>query len=292
MSARISYEDVNKYYNANNYILLENEYLNYNVKMKTMCPSGHIFSMNYNNFHQGMRCPICRIERLKHPYNFVKLWYKKIGYILRETNYVNGSVKMETECPSGHIFFMTFDSFKRKKEGRCPICAGNQRHSIEFIRGQYEKSGYELLEPKYTNNITKMKTKCDNGHIYYSTYSTFNSGHRCPVCWENQKYSKGEKEIYEYVKQIYSGTVIPNDKTQIIKEKTGNYLELDIWIPELNKAIEYNGEYWHNLKRVRNNDFLKQQRCKELGIDLLVIKEKDWQKNKNFNMIKKWVDNL
>ena len=27
---------------------------------------------------------------------------------------------------------------------------------------------------------------------------------------------------------------------------TDKHLELDIWIPTLNKAIEFNGEYWHN----------------------------------------------
>ncbi len=71
----------------------------------------------------------------------------------------------------------------------------------------------------------------------------------------------------------------------IVNPKTGNYLELDIFLPELNKAIEYNGIYWHSKENVKNRDKLKSTQCKNKGIDLLVIEESDWIKNKNFGIL-------
>ena len=92
-----------------------------------------------------------------------------------------------------------------------------------------------------------------------------------------------------YVKSIYNGPVIPNDRTQIVNPSTGNNLELDIWLPDLNKAIEYNGEHWHTEKNVKFRDNQKQIQCKEKGINLLVVKEHEWLKNKNWTMINEFI---
>ena len=50
-------------------------------------------------------------------------------------------------------------------------------------------------------------------------------------------------------------------------------------MPILNKAIEYNGEYWHQNKDVEARDLLKQQLCKEKGINLLTIWDNEWMVN-------------
>ena len=88
-------------------------------------------------------------------------------------------------------------------------------------------------------------------------------------------YSKSvaEKEIREYINQYYETS---NNDRQVIKP-----YELDIYIPELNKAIEYNGDYWHNISEsVKNKDLIKQTICKQKGIDLLVIWEHEYNTNK------------
>jgi len=74
-------------------------------------------------------------------------------------------------------------------------------------------------------------------------------------------------------------------KTRIyyVNEK-GNrtYYEYDIFIPELNIAIEYQGLYWHNNKMTKNDPdrvFKKAELAKNHGIRLIVIFEDDWEKN-------------
>ena len=50
----------------------------------------------------------------------------------------------------------------------------------------------------------------------------------------------------EFIKSIYSDEIIENSRT-IISPK-----ELDIYIPQKNLAIEYDGLYWHDENHVEN----------------------------------------
>lgn len=64
--------------------------------------------------------------------------------------------------------------------------------------------------------------------------------------------------------------------------------ELDIYIPEYNFAIEFNGIYWHNeLNKHKNYHYDKWNKCQEKDIDLLQIWEDDWINNKE--LIKKHI---
>jgi hypothetical protein len=50
--------------------------------------------------------------------------------------------------------------------------------------------------------------------------------------------------------------------------------ELDIYIPELKKAVEYNGDYWHSDKiRDKKHVIAKLEKCEALGINLITIQE-------------------
>lgn len=91
--------------------------------------------------------------------------------------------------------------------------------------------------------------------------------------------SKGEKEVLEYVKSIYSGTIIENDRTQMEpNEENGwfDYHELDIWLPDIKIAIEYNGTYWHSFPDRQLSDHFKKLQCESKGIILITIPEQDW----------------
>jgi len=128
----------------------------------------------------------------------------------------------------------------------------------------------------------KLKLQCSKNHQYNTaTYGSFYMGNRCPMCNRIKLSSKGEKEVFNVVKQITNEIIIENDRTQILNPLTGRNLELDIWIPSLNKAIEYNGTYWHSLPDKKQNDKEKIKQCKEKGIDLLIITDDEWNNNKS-----------
>ena len=100
--------------------------------------------------------------------------------------------------------------------------------------------------------------------------------------------SKGEIELYNYINSIYTGKVIRNNR-DILKGR-----ELDIYLPDIMLAFEYDGTYWHADPRFYNETNLnKQQRlknnwlrdeeknilCENLNIQLIRVKEYDWINN-------------
>ena len=90
--------------------------------------------------------------------------------------------------------------------------------------------------------------------------------------------STDEKIVLDYIKLLYNGIILENDYSVL------NDLELDIYLPALNLAIEYNGTYWHSElsgkdEYYHHNKYLK---CKNLGITLLQIWEHNWHENKEY----------
>ncbi len=86
-----------------------------------------------------------------------------------------------------------------------------------------------------------------------------------------------EKEILEYIKTIYDGTIIENDRT-IIHPK-----ELDIYLPELQLAIECNGTYWHSVESGKDElyHYDKTNSCDDKNIDLVYIWDYQWEKDQS-----------
>ena len=81
--------------------------------------------------------------------------------------------------------------------------------------------------------------------------------------------SKFEDNIYSCIKQNYTGQIIRNSRS-IISPK-----ELDIYLPELNIAIECNGIYWHSyeFQGTKYGQLNKSIKCRERNIRLIHIYE-------------------
>jgi hypothetical protein len=87
----------------------------------------------------------------------------------------------------------------------------------------------------------------------------------------NKYYSKGERELLEFIKTIYSGNTLSNDRSIL------DSYELDVFLPELNIGFEYNGMYFHSNnfkpKKYHQNKHLK---AKEKNVRLIQIWEDEW----------------
>ena len=131
---------------------------------------------------------------------------------------------------------------------------------------------------------------CPKKHQFTMRYNSFQQGQRCPICALSIQKSKPEVEICNYIKDKYNYEVISGDRSTVINPKSGRFLELDILLPEINKAIEYNAIHWHEGEYVEYKDNIKKEKCKELNIDLLVIDHHNWIKNKDFTMIDDFIN--
>jgi hypothetical protein len=63
-----------------------------------------------------------------------------------------------------------------------------KRLTIEYVREQFEKEGYELLSTEYVNTYTKLDYICPKGHKHYISWKNFSKHHGCPYCFGNVKY--------------------------------------------------------------------------------------------------------
>lgn len=80
-----------------------------------------------------------------------------------------------------------------------------------------------------------------------------------------------EIQLLNFISNTYMGEIISNDRKII------SPLELDIYLPELNIAFEFNGLYWHSeLNKEKNYHYNKTKVCEERGINLIHIWEDDW----------------
>jgi len=271
------------------YHLLSKTYKICNEKLEIECDKGHVFHMSYDCFNRRHeRCPVCYKEKRYLSYEYVKNKIESVeGYKLLSTEYKNAHGKLHIKCNKGHDYYVSYCGFYNGH--RCSICSGKLKLEYEYVKKYIESFGYELLSTEYNGNKSKIELKCNKGHIIKMKFNNFQQGDRCMKCWQSQSYSKPEKEILDYVKSVYNGIIIANDKTQIMNPETGHHLELDIWLPDLNKAIEYNGEYWHKKPKKIILDNLKQNICIERGIKLLVIKESEWLKNKNYEVVNNFI---
>jgi hypothetical protein len=277
---KLTYNEVKSTFEKEGYKLLSTDYINSKSKLMVKCNNGHIFHIRFNDFQQGHGCRKCAIlsNNQKFSYDYIKEQVEKRGYTLLSTDYKNANEKIEMLCNNGHKFQMKYGNFQQGQ--RCSICNGGIRLSYEYVKNFIENKGYKLLSTEYKNVGTKLKMICDNGHKCNITFNHFQQGHRCPVCFSLQSFSRPEKEIVKFIKSFYNNSILENDRSVIKNPITSKMLELDVYLPDVNKAIEFNGIYWHSSVYACFKDQEKIKQCKEKTIDLLVVDEKNWIQDK------------
>lgn len=146
---------------------------------------------------------------------------------------------------------------------------------------------------EFNNNsiCTCYCNKCNQNYkIHLMTLRTrkYANQELCIYCNPLEKqYSIGEKEVAKYIKTIYDGIIIENDR------KILNGKEIDIYLPELKLGFEFDGSYWHADPRFYSADTIietngktaaeiwekdkaKELLAESLGIFIARIPEYDW----------------
>lgn len=105
-------------------------------------------------------------------------------------------------------------------------------------------------------------------------------GTPCGQCSNTKgKGSAKEKELVDFLKTIYIGKILENNRSLIAPK------EIDIIIPELKICIEFCGLYWHNDLRVdKKYHQEKMNLCNNNGYQLITIFEDEWDHKKKIVM--------
>ena len=160
----------------------------------------------------------------------------------------------------------------------CPACA-NQivwpgHNDLATTHPQIAKEWHptkngDLKPEQFTyGSGKKVWWLCPEGHTYPATilHRCVGDGTNCPACNSGRQTSFAEQAVYYYVKKVFP------DAISRYKEIFENSMELDIYIPSIKLAIEYDGEAWHKAdKGERENR--KWEICKSNGIKLIRLKE-------------------
>ncbi len=262
---------------------------------------GHKWEATIRNRVNGTGCPICGIEkrRIKNETadycnslanNFPEIlneWnYEKNKGIDPRTIYPRSNKKAWWICQRcGNEYFSSKGN--RTHGSGCPICTGKKvisgvndlitwcmANNKGFIIDEWDNNKNHFL-PEETSPFTSKKAwfLCKEGHSYYATISNRTSNNTgCPECMKGKKTSFPEQAVYYYIKSNYPNT------TNSFHAQWLERLEIDIYIPELNTAIEYDGIAWHD---DREKDLRKNTLCMENGVNLIRIREQGMEALEN-----------
>lgn len=151
---------------------------------------------------------------------------------------------------------------------------------VDVFKKSLADNEFILLTPieEYTHRQCQyLKFQCVKcGHIDEKTLQAYERGSLCSRCYPATS-SRGEIEVAHFVENLLKfDLVIRNDR----KALAG--LELDVFIPSKNFAIEYNGLYWHSEAAGKDEKHHKKKTdaCINANIDLFQIYADDWTQNK------------
>ena len=134
-----------------------------------------------------------------------------------------------------------------------------------------------ILDPQTTTMGSEKKAWwiCKYGHSYQMQIDLKAKRHyRCPICSKGLHTSFPEKAIAYYISKIDDSII------EGYSNKEKNISEIDIFIPQKQIGIEYDGSRWHNEAKI-NTDIRKNQICYNNGIKLYRIRENDCEKIEN-----------
>ena len=274
MSKKYTYEEAKEEFEKRDYILLDDIYVNARIKMKYICKKhpNETQSISFGNLKAGHGCKYCGHKKISNSlsldYNFVKSEFEKREYILLEDTYINAKTKMKYKCKK-HIDEIQSISYDNLSHGHgCKYCAEEYLAKLktldyDFVKSEFEKAGYILLEKEYINAKTKMKYVCPRHpkEDTRMTYEDLKQGQRCKYCNKYQT-SYPEQYIYLLMKNIFK-----NVKNREILDG----YEFDILIYDIKLCIEYDGKYYHSNKNDRENE--KELYCIKNSYDFIRIKE-------------------
>jgi hypothetical protein len=150
---------------------------------------------------------------------------------------------------------------------------------LSVYKRYIEKDKIKILN--YDKNV--ITSKCEKNHIYLIDRFTLKNRLKykteiCTICNPIGSHTSSgyENQLQDFVVNNYKLNVMTT-KRFIIKP-----LELDIYLPDLKLAFEFNGLYWHNeISKDKNYHLNKTELCEQQGIQLIHIYEDDWLYKQN-----------
>lgn len=247
------------------------------------CKFGHEWKTSPANRSKGCSCKYCAGTRILPGFNdletlrpdLLKEWDYDKNKILPSQVGIGSVKKVWWKCKNGHSYDCGVRS--RVAEGvECRYC----KHQAVIV-GQndfatlypdllkewdFEKNA---LSPNkiFPKTSQKIWWKCPLGHSYQKTMNhKVGRQDNCPICSREIKCSFPEQALLYYIKKYFPDAVSGSREFGF---------ELDIFIPSIKTAIEYDGAFWHQNSRTHTvkTEQIKNWECKKRKIQFIRVRE-------------------
>lgn len=204
--------------------------------------------------------------------NLIKEWDYEKNELNPAKLIVGSGKKVWWKCPEGHSW--QAEIYRRSAGSGCPFCAGQRAiegvndlattYPLLALEWNYEKNGELTPQNVMGQSGKKVWWRCAFGHEWaVSPNSRVSNNSGCPICSSEYKTSFPEQAFLFYIRQV------AHAENRYILEG----IEFDIFLPDYNVAIEYDGIYFHDSENIIKKEKEKEIYCLNNSIKLLRIKE-------------------
>ena len=218
-----------------------------------------------------------------HP-ELIKYWDYERNSGLNPSNVAFGSSKMYMWlCDIGHSYQASPNNMVKGQ--RCPYCTGRRvlkgfndlatTDPLLVAEWDYDKNGDLTPDQVSRGSNKKVFWRCPVGHSWPAAIYSRCSGKGCPKC-NSFGTSIPEQAILFYVEKQFKDAV---------GRDTSLGFELDVYIPSIKTAVEYDGAKYHSTADRKKRDSFKDNACVSNGIRLIRIRENGLNKTETAECI-------
>ena len=265
-------------------------YAGTHTKVTITCPQHGDFTQTPSKHKSGRGCPTCAAESRANHFkargvaaatDFIsRATAKHDGlYAYPNTVYKSAQESVDIECALHGTFSMKV--YAHLNGQGCPVCRDalftsgdhKRKHQHIFIEqaNDVHAHAYSYSNVQYNHGKTKVSITCPQHGDFLQRPNDHLNGHGCPSC-NCIGSSKAEDEVAAFVSTLTDSTLLRNVRDVIAPK------ELDIFLPEHNLAIEFNGSYWHH-EAAKGKTYHQEKKlaCLAAGIDLIHIYDFLWE---------------
>ena len=271
---------------GNKYDYSKVNYIDTKTKVCIICPEhGEFYLKPGSHINNKNGCPKCGKIKLSNSLKLTTEEFIKRAKEIHGNKYDYSKVKYNSQkdkvciiCPEHGEFWQ--NPYTHYNGQGCPKCgiikrSKTQSKSTEkFIKQAIEVHGnkYDYSKTNYINSHHLVSIICPEHGEFWQNPTYHLSGCGCQKC--GMITSHYEDSLFDYIKSIYKGKIIRDNRTILSNLKQS----LDIYIPDLKIAFEFDGLYWHNElnKPDKNYHLKKTEECFKKGIQLIHIFEDEW----------------
>jgi hypothetical protein len=239
----------------------------------------HAWQAIISNRSKGRGCPYCSFKKLHSTNNLLAThpslsdeWHPTLNDDLQPKDVMHGTAKaVWWQCMdfSDHCWKAQIRHRSKRNIG-CPLCSGHKVSSTNNLAYQ-RPDLIEEWHPTLNGNLDPAKLVagaarsvwwiCKHSHVWSATCdSRVSAGTNCPKC--TSQTSAPEIRLLSELRWLF-----PSIESRFKIDGK----ELDVYLPDHEIGIEYDGSHWHAGKRSKDQE--KNQHFAERGITLLRVRE-------------------